>query len=152
MGIRASFKRNTKVSPSGCLEWMGAKFENGYGKYTIGSRGRGVRKTWRTHRLVWTLLHGAIPSGMCVCHRCDNRACMNPAHLFLGTNDENMADMVKKGRASRGVRNHSAILTEEIVRQIRAYNGNHCETGRHFGVSRLVIRRVRRGQTWKHIL
>jgi HNH endonuclease len=85
---------------SGCLEWTGYTNPKGYGQIQAGGRLR------LTHRLAWELVHGPIPEGMFVCHHCDNPPCAQTeptegypeGHLFLGTNDENMADMVAKGR------------------------------------------------------
>ena len=79
-------------SPSGCHEWTKATNRKGYGR--IWSNG----ETVYTHRLAWELSHGWVPDDLQVLHRCDNPPCCNPAHLFLGTNADNMADKVAKGR------------------------------------------------------
>ncbi len=80
---------------SGCIEWSGGCFHNGYGMRTKRYLGRRV---WKAHRYAYTRVYGPIPSGMLVCHTCDNRRCVNVMHLFLGTHQDNMDDMVRKGR------------------------------------------------------
>ena len=79
--------------PNGCLEWTGVAHKRGYGRITINS------KSVQTHRLAWELANGPIPDGMFICHTCDNPPCCNPDHLWPGTNAENTADKVTKGRA-----------------------------------------------------
>lgn len=88
-----------KVSKSdGCWEWTAFCLKSGYGWFG------GKDGTEFAHRVSWVLANGAIPDGMFVLHKCDNRKCVNPAHLFLGTHEQNMADMVSKGRSTRGPR------------------------------------------------
>jgi hypothetical protein len=80
------------IKDNGCWEFSGCKMPNGYGKVTVN------KKTWLSHRYSYFLKNGEIPNGMHVCHTCDNRICINPEHLFLGTRKDNMQDMIKKKR------------------------------------------------------
>lgn len=86
--------KNSKAMSSGCIEWQGYKNKGGYGRRRFNGEKHLV------HRMVYSLVHGGriIPFGLLVCHKCDNPACINPAHLFLGTQMDNINDCVKKGR------------------------------------------------------
>jgi len=90
---------------------------------------------------------------MVVCHRCDNRACVNPEHLWLGTNDENMADMAQKRRAAFGRRQHLAKLDEDKVRQIRAIGSSmkQRDLAKQFGVSQRAVVMILHNITWRHV-
>lgn len=86
-----------------CWLWTGARTNAGYGVFQLR-----LRVQVRAHRYSYETSVGPIPNGMLVCHRCDNRLCVRPEHLFLGTHDDNMADMVGKGRQARGLRQWKA--------------------------------------------
>jgi hypothetical protein len=82
--------RSVRDPETGCMLWTGCRTTNGYGNLTFKGR------RWQAHRASWTVNRGAIPDGLLVCHRCDVRTCINPDHLFLGSQKENMADKVAK--------------------------------------------------------
>ena len=138
-----------KGAPNECWPRSGAS--NTYGYAMFWTKGVG----WVASRWSWTQTHGPIPKGMLVCHHCDNPACVNPHHLFLGTPHDNAVDMVKKGRCNPGrlcgERNASAVLTAKDVREILRSK----ETGRvlseRYGVSKSTILTIKRREIWKHV-
>ena len=150
MTIRDRLKAKMEFAASGCWNWTAGKDSYGYGQMRVGGRKRLV------HRISYEEYVGSIPSGQCVLHRCDNPACINPAHLFLGTQVENMADMVSKGRqphtSLKGTLHGQAKLTEADVIAIRAAIGSsQSELAARYGVSPSQIGHIRRGKRWSHI-
>jgi hypothetical protein len=143
-----------------CWEWTGARFRYGYGAQ--GWKG----KNHKAHRIAWELVNGPIPDGMCICHHCDNPPCCNPAHLFLGTMQDNMDDKHAKGRQwyprpfdpVKGERCHTSKLNEEQVREIRRVYRKWSKThgtyalAEKYGVSQGNIHSIVTGETWKHLL
>lgn len=152
-----------KVEPepmSGCWLWMGAQHKQGYGWFWDG------KSKVKAHRYSWSAFRGAISEGLLVCHRCDVEPCVNPAHLFTGTQWDNMGDAARKGRTAsgdghgarlhpesvpRGEAHRFAKLTAAAVREIRASSEHPTDMARRFGVSRVSISNARRRQTWKHL-
>ena len=134
-----SFEKVITDTVTGCKVWTGTTFWNGYGR--IGDK--------RAHRVSYEEAHGPIPAGLLVCHRCDNRLCVNPDHLFLGTTDDNMADMVSKGRSARGERHGRAKITDEIAGEIRGSSLTCREAAKRYGLSKSMISYIRQGVNWK---
>ena len=146
---------------SACWNWKRAKNVGGYGVFTLAN---GPSLT--AHRVAYALVYGDIPTGLCVCHRCDNRACCNPAHLFLGTIAENNADRARKGRngdprrtgfstgAAQGERNRHAKLKEQDVKDIRKAVANgacQAELARQYGIANQNLWNLVHHRTWKHV-
>lgn len=147
-------KVDQSSGPNGCWLWTASRDPLGYGFFRM-TPGETM---WRAHRAAWTLLVGPIPAGLVVCHHCDNPPCVNPAHLFLGTDADNCADRVAKGRSSRRVSHRGetsplAKLTEQDVREIReryARGGIYQrELGVEYGVSQTEVGRIVRGVRWR---
>lgn len=140
---------------TGCWLWLRATTKDGYGKFKLPGR-----QLEMAHRWSWIRAHGSIPPGLFVCHRCDNPGCCNPDHLFLGTNRDNMNDMVAKGRFNPGDRSNApkgegcpaSKLTWETVRQIRRLvrDGQRpVDVSRALGVPIKNLRMIVSGRTWK---
>lgn len=134
-----------------CWWWMAAVGDDGYGFLSV--RAYPVK----AHRFSWKLHFGEIPNGMCVCHRCDNKICVRPEHLFLGTTQDNTADRDAKGRQTKGEHHHDAKLSEDDVRVIRARYKKGCATNgiralaREFGLCRSSMKAAVFGDTWKGV-
>lgn len=137
-----------------CWLWMGRKHPFGYGVLLFGREIARDRKQAFAHRVAWELTYGTIPSRTQVCHSCDVPVCCNPAHLFLGTQRDNMADKVKKDRQAKGTKVGCAKLTEDNVREIRACWGvmaTQRQLAREFGVHQSIISDIVTRKTWKHV-
>lgn len=139
-----------------CWPWTGGLTYTGYGQLRLSPVGDVLRGRKTTaHRTAWRLTFGEITEGLSVCHRCDNPRCANPAHLWLGTHAENLADMSRKGRAARGDRSGMAKLDERRVIAVKRLFGMNVASRRELamiaGVSVGTIDNIVTGKQWKHL-
>lgn len=129
---------------SRCWLWQGYKTNQGYGAIYLNDT------TYVTaHRIAWRLFRGAIPKTRIVCHTCDIRHCVNPDHLYLGTQKTNMQDALKAGHCNHGSSHGSSVLSAEQVKRIRAMpHRTQRELAKKFGVSQNTIWMIRHRKTW----
>lgn len=139
-----------KVDRSGdCWMWTGSTFHNGYGAFF--AKVDGKKTMQRAHRVSYEHHNGKIEGGAIVCHRCDNRACVNPDHLFVGQPKDNSKDMVDKRRSARGEGHGRSRLTEDDVYAIRKSVASNKILAEAFGVSERTIRDVKARRTWWYL-
>ncbi len=147
------FSKFSRKGDDDCWIWTGSRLPKGYGSFSVNR----IRKN--AHRVSWTIHYGEIPSGMLVCHKCDNPPCVNPYHLFIGTNQDNVNDKMNKGRQRwttvKGAQHYKAILTEKDVLKIRKMYStkkySSFQLAELFQVSRGCIDGVVYNKTWKHL-
>lgn len=152
--------------PDACWNWTAFRDRDGYGRFQIS------KKVGRTsHRVAWEMENGPIPDGLCVLHKCDNPACVNVSHLFLGTRLDNNKDRHRKGRNGPRVRKYGddnpsrkhpenlprgeghahARINEDIVRKIRASSSPSCALVAEFGLGESHVSRIRKHKLWAHV-
>ena len=144
-----------KGSDDDCWEWTGARQGDGYGSFSLNG------KPELAHRVAWQLEYGAIPRGdfygtNCVCHTCDNRGCVNPSHLFFGTQQDNVIDRDQKGRNVnyRGERHGCATISDLEAKHIKDLLSAGCvqkNIAEALGVSAQVVTKINTGRAWLHI-
>lgn len=150
------FEKHFEIIDNGCWLWTGS-LNSGYGQFNL----KGSRPVL-AHRASWLIYKGEIPANpvsayqtMYVLHRCDTPRCVNPEHLFLGSQQGNMDDKMEKGRhaygTSLGEKHGNARLTAEIVREIRSSSETDAMLSAKYGIARPTIYAARKGLTWKHV-
>jgi hypothetical protein len=134
--VKKRFYSKIRISEAGCHEWIGARQSNGYGRFNL------FRESMYAHRVAALFKYGVVYSHLDVCHKCDNRRCVNPEHLFVGTRLENMQDAVRKGRQAKGNKLPNCKITSEKLAQIiqMAIDGlPYKEIANKFMVSRYCV-------------
>jgi len=143
MNEQSFWEKVDKNGPNGCWIWTAGLFSDGYGCF------------WgkRTHRFSWVLKNGPIPNELFVCHHCDVRTCVNPDHLFLGTNKDNIHDSMKKGRFYRayGEGHGRSSFTEQPVRDVFLSNKSVKELADLYGVTSAAIRHIKNRVNWTSV-
>lgn len=160
------FLMDTKT---GCWNWTASTINSGYGVI-----GTGPHKVETAHRVSWRIYRGPIPNDLWVLHKCDNRRCVNPDHLYLGTIRDNAQDVMRRGKPycfhlrshitpevdarrkaalPRGAAHHrsGAVLSAEEVCAIRAAHGSQRAIASQFGITQQNVSKIRRGETWGHL-
>ena len=133
-------------TPDECWLWKAALFTRSrYGAFGLNGKHVGA------HRVAWELTYGQIAPGLCVLHHCDNRSCVNPRHLFVGTRKDNYHDSVQKGRNCRGATHGLAKLTDSQVLAIRSDTRLLREIAADYGVHLSTIGKIKRRNMWVHI-
>lgn len=146
------FMSHVKVMPSGCHEWQAYRNPKGYGQWKPNNL-----PSMTASRVAYMIAHGEIDDNLLCCHHCDNRACVNPDHLFLGTAKDNLQDMIRKGRAvlsTKGEHHGRAKLTEADVLEIRRLHASGVSQralSKKYEMSKALIHAIVHRKYWTHI-
>jgi hypothetical protein len=141
-----------KTNPDGCWIWVGARSGNRAGLFAITKYNRII-----PYRFSYELKYGKIPEGLFACHKCDNGLCVNPDHIFIGSQTDNMRDMSEKDRShhTHGADLHRGCLTDNDIREIRKfYHDQKLSTrkiAQMYGVGKTTIEQILNGITWAHV-
>jgi HNH endonuclease len=144
--LKYTLFNRSKLAENGCWEWTSYSDGGGYGN--ISRNG----KTQKAHRVSYEAFKGPIPPGLVVRHTCDNPCCVNPDHLILGTQKDNMADRDSRGRRDvKGEQVGTAKLTEKEVLEIRASSESLSKLAAKYNVDKSNVYQIKAGKSWKHL-
>jgi hypothetical protein len=146
--LKTRLALSVKINANDCWVWQRSKLKKGYGKITIGSKKFGNRKNALAHRISYEIFVGPIPKGLQVCHDCDNPSCINPDHLFLGTNQDNVDDKQKKGRIGvfAVINEHKAAL---IKRDLLVMKQKDVSLKHNIAIH--IVKDISSGRSWKNV-
>lgn len=152
--MRLIIEQYIEKKPNVCWDWNGNINSSGYAHIKIG--GRDSLRSYNAHRIAYLVYVGSIEKNKIVCHKCDNRKCCNPEHLFLGTYKDNMVDMVNKKRNMNPKGSQcswSKLNEDQVLKMLELFkNGKNCaEVAREFGIDRRSASDIKRGRKWGHI-
>lgn len=139
---------------AGCWLWPKSVASGGYGGMAFSEGGKSNQYHFTCHRLSWEIHHGAIPENQWVLHKCDERRCCNPDHLFLGSEEDNWKDMYSKKRNPRGERHPNAKLNADQVAEIKwhlAQGRTSASLARQYGVAEGTIGNIKQGNNWPDV-
>ena len=145
MELKEHFKSNSIIDENGCWVWQKCQSRDGYGFIWRN------RKQCRTHRISYEIFKGSIPDGKQILHKCDNRLCVNPGHLFVGTHQDNMKDKINKKRHNFGESHGRSKLTEDDVLNIRKSKLSERKIAKLYSVNRTAINKIRNYTNWSHL-
>lgn len=137
---------SVRIPESGCWIWTGMMSRYGYGRLTLGAK-----TNLSAHRISYELKNGPIPDGMFALHRCDVKCCVNPDHIFVGTQQENMTDKVTKNRQAKGESHGMSKLTKEQATEAKFSDAKTSDLAKKFNCSAVMIRQIRSGRYWRHL-
>jgi hypothetical protein len=142
-------KQLISVNSDQCLEWPYSTNDSGYGLVWLNGMAR------KAHRVSWSLVNGEIPKGMMVCHKCDNRICVNPNHLFIGTAKDNAVDSFNKGRQVRGgeLNGRAKLMNYQVIeiKRLLAAGERICNISRKFNIPDATIDNIKSGRAWGNL-
>jgi hypothetical protein len=143
------WSRVNKRRKTQCWHWTSDMGSHGYGRLSLGDGRR-----MKAHRYSWELHNGPIPKGLCILHKCDNPPCVNPGHLFAGSQLDNIADMVEKKRHRIGEKNPNAVLNEakvKVIKRLLSEGVKNKDIAVRMGVTRSLISAIKNGKRWGHV-
>lgn len=151
--LKRFWRRVRKGRKNSCWPWTGGKTQKGYGKIAVGHKGKIYR--FQCPRVSYFIAHGEFKAELFVCHRCDNPICVNPHHLFLGTNRVNQLDKVSKKRHAVGQEHGSSFLRNFQVQRIRirffVYGEHPVQIAKCFKVCKMTVWNIIHGKNWNHL-